>query len=151
MWEKSHLRIQIRPPFEQGQTSKLYKSSVCQTRSSGSGKRNEPNLTPSHQAMLFNVLTANNKVFKGRQGYYTGALVGLKLKDMQNGFTPTRTPTHSRIAKSWSTSLFGNAQSEPFIISLQRSLRNANGYFQCLAHPKRMGQSNLLLTSVVST
>jgi hypothetical protein len=31
--------------------------------------------------MLFNVLTANDKVFQGGQGHYTGALVGLKLKD----------------------------------------------------------------------
>ena len=44
-------------------------------------KHDGANLIPMQQAMLFNVLTANNKVFQGGWGHYTGPLVGLKLKD----------------------------------------------------------------------
>ncbi len=38
-------------------------------------------LTPAQQALLFNILTANEVVFKGGRGHYNGVPVGLKLKD----------------------------------------------------------------------
>jgi hypothetical protein len=44
-------------------------------------KRDGANLIPAQQALLFNVLTANDVVFKGGHGHYNGEPVGLKLKD----------------------------------------------------------------------
>ena len=44
-------------------------------------KRDGGNLTPAQQAALLNVLTANNQVFLGGLGHYTGPPVGLTLKD----------------------------------------------------------------------
>jgi hypothetical protein len=38
-------------------------------------------LAPTQQALLFNILTTNEEVFRGGHGHYNGAPVGLKLKD----------------------------------------------------------------------
>jgi hypothetical protein len=43
--------------------------------------RDGEHLTPAQQALLFNILTSNEVLFKGGRGHYNEAPLGLKLKD----------------------------------------------------------------------
>ncbi len=49
-------------------------------------KLNGKRLTPAQQALLFNILTANEVVFKGGRGHNNRVPVGLKLKDNAKPF-----------------------------------------------------------------
>jgi hypothetical protein len=44
-------------------------------------KHDRKHLTPAQQALLFNILTANEVVFKGGCGHYNRVPISLKLKD----------------------------------------------------------------------
>ncbi len=49
-------------------------------------KFNGNHLTPAQKALLYNIPTANEVVFKGGQGHYNGVPIGLKLKDKAKSF-----------------------------------------------------------------
>ena len=89
-------------------------------------KRNGVNLTTDQHTLLFQMLSDHDAVFQGGKGYYTGEPVKLRLQ-------PDAVPQRANNMR-FRSNFPGNVILVPFVISVQKNMKNVNGRYSKETH-----------------